>query len=111
MSDHEGAVTVDSDGGSATNLFDVTGHSTFTNPGLAVGNAAGVTGGTPPGSLFSVYGFNLATGQAQPTSFPLPLTDASASVLVPPLIAVSMPMRCASTPKMGSTATAPLVLA
>ena len=69
-------------GGSATNLFSVTGHSTFTNPGLAVGNSAGVSGGTPPGSLFSVYGFNLATGQAQPTSFPLPTTAANATVTV-----------------------------
>jgi uncharacterized protein (TIGR03437 family) len=69
-------------GASATSLFSASGHSTFTNPGLAVGNAAGVTGGTPPGSLFSIYGFNLASGQAQPTSFPLPTTDGSATVTV-----------------------------
>jgi uncharacterized protein (TIGR03437 family) len=71
-----------SSGSSSSNLFLVTGHSTFTNPGLAVGNSAGVTGGAPPGSLFSVYGFNLSTGQAQPTTFPLPLTAASAMVLI-----------------------------
>jgi uncharacterized protein (TIGR03437 family) len=69
-------------GGSSTNLFSATGHSTFTNPGLAVGNAAGTTGGTPPGSLFSVYGFNLATNQAQPTTFPLPTTTGGATVTV-----------------------------
>src|SRR5208283_4441981 len=36
-------------GGSPGNLFTATAHSTFTNPGLAVANAAGVSGGTPPG--------------------------------------------------------------
>jgi uncharacterized protein (TIGR03437 family) len=69
-------------GASATSLFSASGHSTFTNPGLAVGNAAGVSGGTPPGSLFSIYGFNLSSGQSQPTSFPLPTTGASATVTV-----------------------------
>jgi len=69
-------------GASAASLFSVTGHSTFTNPGLAVGNAAGVSGGTPPGSLFSIYGFNLSTSQAQPTSFPLPTTAANTTVTV-----------------------------
>ena len=69
-------------GASSSSLFSVTGHSTFTNPGLAVGNGAGVSGGTPPGSLLSIYGYNLATGQSQPTSFPLPTSAATASVTV-----------------------------
>ena len=55
-------------GASAASLFSATAHSTFTNPGLAVGNAAGVSGGTPPGSLFSIYGFNLSNSEAQPRS-------------------------------------------
>jgi len=63
-------------------LFSITGHNTFTNPGLAAANAAGVAGGTPPGSLFSIYGLNLASGQSQPTSFPLPTTAATASVTI-----------------------------
>jgi uncharacterized protein (TIGR03437 family) len=67
---------------SSTSTFTGNGHNTFTNPGLAVANAANVLGGTPPGSLFSIYGINLATGQAQPTSFPLPIAAQSATVTV-----------------------------
>jgi uncharacterized protein (TIGR03437 family) len=67
---------------SPQNLFTGTGHSAFTNPGLAVANAAGVVGGTPPGSLFTIYGSGLSTGQAQPTNVPLPTTLASATVTV-----------------------------
>jgi uncharacterized protein (TIGR03437 family) len=71
-------------GTTPTNQFTVTSHSTFTNPGLAVANAAGVSGGTPPGSLFSIYGANLANNQAQPTPgvTVLPTTLATASVTV-----------------------------
>jgi uncharacterized protein (TIGR03437 family) len=69
-------------GASPASLFSITGHSTFANPGLAVGNAAGVSGGTPAGSLFSIFGFNLSTGVAQPTSFPLPTTAAGTTVTV-----------------------------
>ena len=69
-------------GSSSSGLFSVTGHSTFTNPGLAVGNAAGVSGGTLPGSLFSIYGFNLSNSSAQPTTFPLPTTAAGTTVTV-----------------------------
>ena len=67
---------------SSASTFSGNGHNTFTNPGLAVANAAFVTGGTPPGSLFTIYGSNLSTGLAQPTTFPLPKTAASASVTV-----------------------------
>ncbi len=69
-------------GGSPGNLFTATGHSTFTNPGLAVANAAGVSGGTPAGSLFSIYGTGLATTQAQASKVPLPTTLATTSVTV-----------------------------
>jgi len=67
---------------SSASTFTGNGHNTFTNPGLAVANAAFVSGGTPPGSLFTIYGSNLSTGLAQPTTFPLPTTAASATVTV-----------------------------
>ena len=69
-------------GATATNMFTSTMHSTFTNPGLAVANAAGVSGGTPPGSLFSIYGSDLATNVGQPTSNTYPTLLANASVTV-----------------------------
>jgi len=69
-------------GATASDIFTATAHSTMTNPGLAVANAAGVSGGTPPGSLFSIYGTNLATGTAQPTSTTYPTTLGGASVTV-----------------------------
>ena len=69
-------------GASSGSLFSATGHSTFTNPGLAVDNAAGIAGGTPAGSLLSIYGFNLATSVAQPTTLPLPTTTANVTVTV-----------------------------
>ncbi|HTB11274.1 MAG TPA: hypothetical protein VK752_06880 [Bryobacteraceae bacterium] len=69
-------------GSTSTNMFTATGHSTMTNPGLAVANAAGISGGTPPGSLFSIYGTGLSTGTAQPTSTTYPLTLGGASVTV-----------------------------
>jgi hypothetical protein len=69
-------------GATSTNFFTSTAHSTFTNPGLAVANAAGVSGGTPPGSLFSIYGSGLSTGTAQPTTTTYPTTLGGASVTV-----------------------------
>ena len=68
-------------GATSTNMFTATAHSTFTNPGLSVGSSAG-SGGTPAGSLFSIYGYNLATGTAQPTSTTYPTTLGGASVTV-----------------------------
>ena len=67
---------------SPASLFSATGHASFTNPGLAVDNAAGIAGGTPAGSLLSIYGFNLAAGVAQPTTLPLPTTAANTTVTV-----------------------------
>jgi uncharacterized protein (TIGR03437 family) len=70
------------DGVAAANMFSATAHSAFDYPGLAVANAAGVSGGTPPGSLFTIYGTGLASGAAQPVNFPLPTTLATATVTV-----------------------------
>jgi uncharacterized protein (TIGR03437 family) len=69
-------------GATATNMFTSTAHSIFTNPGVSVANAAGVTGGTPPGSLFSIYGTDLSTnnGQAITTNWPTSLANAVVTV-------------------------------
>jgi len=66
----------------STSSFTGNGHSTFTNPGLAVELAAGASLTVPAGSLFSIYGFGLTTGAAQATKFPLPSTLAGGSVTV-----------------------------
>lgn len=66
----------------ATYLSTATGHSSFTNPGLAVEQAAGDGLPVPPGSLFSIYGSDLAANQGQFTGFPMPTTLAQASVTV-----------------------------
>lgn len=58
------------------------GHSTFTNPGLAVELAAGAGLPVPPGSLFSIYGSNMTSGQGQATGFPLPTKVQNATVTI-----------------------------
>lgn len=71
------------DGASAAAQFSASGHSTFTNPGLAVANAAsGVSSGTPAGSIFALYGVNLATSLSSATKVPLPGSLLSTSVTV-----------------------------
>jgi uncharacterized protein (TIGR03437 family) len=66
-----------------TSEFSASGHSTFTYPGLAVVNAASsAAGGTPPGSIFALYGSNLAEGSAQATRVPLPTTLLTTTVTV-----------------------------
>lgn len=68
---------------SSTFLSTATGHSTFTNPGLAVELAAGDGLPVPPGSLFSIYGSDLSSGTGEFSgTFPLPDTIDSASVTV-----------------------------
>jgi uncharacterized protein (TIGR03437 family) len=67
---------------SPTALISGAGHSTFTNPGLAVELAAGVGLPVPPGNLFSIYGSGMSTGSGQLTGFPMPFNIASASVTV-----------------------------
>lgn len=69
-------------GSALTNSFILTAHSVFTNPGLAVANAAGVSTGTPPGSLFSVYGSGLATSTTQPSGSIYPTTLGVTTVTV-----------------------------
>jgi uncharacterized protein (TIGR03437 family) len=69
-------------GATATEFFTTTGHATMTNPGLAVANAAGASGGTPAGSLFSIYGSGLSTSTAQPASTTYPTTLGGAMVTV-----------------------------
>lgn len=71
------------DGAAGPVQFSAAGHSTFTNPGLAVANAAsGVSSGTPAGSIFALYGSNLATAPASATKVPLPGSLLSTSVTV-----------------------------
>jgi uncharacterized protein (TIGR03437 family) len=66
-----------------TTEFSANGHSTFTYPGLAVVNAASsVASGTPPGSIFALYGSGLATGSAQAAKLPLPTTLLTTAVTV-----------------------------
>jgi uncharacterized protein (TIGR03437 family) len=63
--------------------YSASGHSTFTYPGLAVVNgSSSVASGTPPGSIFAIYGSSLATGTAQATKIPLPVTLLTTSVTV-----------------------------
>lgn len=69
-------------GASATEMFTSTAHATFGNPGLAVANAAGVSGGTPAGSLFSIYGSGFSTTNGQEVTAIWPTTLANASVTV-----------------------------
>lgn len=69
-------------GTSSELMFTGAGHSIFAYPALAVEDAAGVAGGIPPGSLFSVYGYGMANGKAQAETVNWPTTLASAQVLV-----------------------------
>jgi uncharacterized protein (TIGR03437 family) len=68
----------------STEAFTMTAHSTFTNPGLSVANAAGVSTGTPPGSLFSIYGSGLSSTTTQPggATYPTSLGPGPTSVTV-----------------------------
>jgi uncharacterized protein (TIGR03437 family) len=56
-------------------IFTGTGRAAFVNPGEAVdNNAAFGPGATPAGSVFSIFGNDLATKQSQPSTVPLPTT-------------------------------------
>jgi uncharacterized protein (TIGR03437 family) len=71
------------DGANGPILFSAAGHSTFTNPGLAVANAAsGASSGTPAGSIFALYGQQLAPQLDSATNVPLPGSLLSTSVTV-----------------------------
>ena len=71
------------DGAAPLMEFSAAGHSTFTNPGLAVANSASsVGGGTPPGSLFALYGQSLAPTSSSATKVPLPTILSGTTVTV-----------------------------
>jgi uncharacterized protein (TIGR03437 family) len=58
-------------------------HSAFLNPMQSIGNVASyAVGGTPPGSVFALYGINLATKTATAANVPLPDTLATTTVKV-----------------------------
>ncbi len=65
-------------------IFTGNGHAAFVNPGLAVASqASGASNSTPAGSIFSIYGSNLATKEGDATSLPLPTTlNATTTVTV-----------------------------
>lgn len=64
-------------------IFNVTGRAASVNPGQAVVNAASyLPNETPAGSVFSIFGSNLATGSGLPTATPLPTTLLTTSVTV-----------------------------
>jgi uncharacterized protein (TIGR03437 family) len=69
-------------GATPQELFTGTIHAAFTNPGLSVANAAGISGGTPAGSLFSIYGSGFSTNNGQAVTLKWPTTLANASVTV-----------------------------
>jgi uncharacterized protein (TIGR03437 family) len=60
-----------------------TAHSSFQNPGQAIGNVASyAVDSTPPGSVFVLFGANLATKPASATTTTLPATLLNTSVTV-----------------------------
>lgn len=64
-------------------IFTGAGHAAFVNPGQAVVNAASfVASSTPPGSVFSIFGTNLATKESEATNVPLPTTLLTTTVTV-----------------------------
>jgi uncharacterized protein (TIGR03437 family) len=64
-------------------VFTATARVASVNPGLAIVNAANsVANETPAGSIFSLYGVNLATGVGEPTKLPLPTTLRTTTVTV-----------------------------
>ena len=64
-------------------IFTGAGHAAFVNPGQSVVNAASfVAEETPAGSVFSIFGSNLATKVGEPTNVPLPTTLLTTTVTV-----------------------------
>jgi uncharacterized protein (TIGR03437 family) len=59
------------------------GRAASVNPGEAVVNAGSfLPNQTPAGSVFSIFGVNMATGTSEPTSVPLPTTLLTTTVTV-----------------------------
>lgn len=64
-------------------IFSGTSHASFGNPSQSVVNGASFRPSyAPAGAIFSIFGQNLATAQAQASSVPLPHTLLSTSVMV-----------------------------
>ncbi len=64
-------------------IFTGAGRAAFVNPGQAVVNAASfLPSQTPAGSVFSIFGSNLATKVGEPTFVPLPTTLLTTTVTV-----------------------------
>lgn len=64
-------------------IFTGAGRAAFVNPGQAVVNAASfLASETPAGSVFSIFGSNLATKVSEPTNVPLPTTLLTTTVTV-----------------------------
>jgi uncharacterized protein (TIGR03437 family) len=64
-------------------IFTGAGRAAFVNPGQAVANAASfLASDTPAGSVFSIFGSNLATKVGEPTNVPLPTTLLTTTVTV-----------------------------
>jgi uncharacterized protein (TIGR03437 family) len=64
-------------------IFTGAGRAAFVNPGQAVDNAGSfLPGQTPAGSVFSIFGSNLATKVGEPTFVPLPTTLLTTTVTV-----------------------------
>ncbi len=58
-------------------------HSAFENPTQSIGNVASYSvNATPPGSVFAIFGTNLATKTASATNVPLPTTLLTTKVTV-----------------------------
>ncbi len=68
---------------SSTFIGSGTAHNAFDNPSQSIANVANYAyGATPPGSVFTLFGLNLATKPGSAQSVPLPQTLQGASVLV-----------------------------
>lgn len=67
----------------AGSAFSGAGRAAFVNPEQAVTNAASFSpDSTPAGSVFTIFGSNLATGISQPSAIPLPTTVLTTTVSV-----------------------------
>lgn len=68
---------------SSTFIRSGTAHSAFVNPDDAIGNVASYTAdSTPPGSVFVLFGLNLASRAVSASTVPLPTTLLTTSVTV-----------------------------
>lgn len=77
------AISFDVIESSASFLRTGTAHATFLNPAQSIGNVSSyAVSSTPPGSVFVIFGSNLATKPAGATTSTLPTTLLNTSVLV-----------------------------